>query len=145
MKTFKLVSLKISHPQHQVKFQEIDLLDGLVINKEDEERQWLVEIYVNKSHAELFTKLKEDEEGVKIEAIITREDNDPAFFITTVLSVAIMEDNMSVLFNGLLVGKTDISEDILTDLIQEGFHGNNLLKQFKQRVSDNKNTRTVTK
>jgi hypothetical protein len=140
MKTFKLVSLKISYPIEQGNNQEIELLDGLVINKEDEERQWLIEIYVEKGYEGLFTKLKEDEQGVKIEAIISREDNAPATFITTVQSISVMEDNMSILFNGVLVGKADRSEVILTDLIGEGFHGNALLQEFKMRVLDKRNT-----
>jgi predicted DNA binding protein len=138
LKTFKLVSLKISHPQDQVLSQDIDLIDGLVINKEDQDRQWLVEIYIDKVHSKLFTKLRENEQEVKIDAIITRKDNDPASFITTVRSLSVMEDNMSVLFNGLLVGKTDISEGVLTELIEEGYHGNDLLEEFKKRVSDQK-------
>jgi hypothetical protein len=140
MKTFKLVSLKISHPIELGNSQEIELLDGLVINKEDEERQWLVEIYVKKGYEGLFTQLKEDEQGVKIKATISREDNTPATFITTVQSISVMEDNMSILFNGVLIGKADRSESILTDLITEGFHGNSLLQEFKCRVLDKRNT-----
>ncbi|WP_246942859.1 YwpF-like family protein [Bacillus pinisoli] len=140
MKTFKLVSLKISHPQEQVKSQQIHLIDGLVINKEDEERKWLLEAYVGKECEELFTKLKEDEQEVKVEATISRKDNDPAAFITTIQSVAVMEENMSVLFNGVLVGKADMSEAILSELIEEGFQGNVLLQEFKKRVYEKKNT-----
>lgn len=145
MKTFKLVSLKISHPHQQVKNQEIDLIDGLVINKEDEGRRWLLEVYVEKKYEELFTQLKELEQEVKIEATISRKDNDPASFITTVQSVSTMEENMSVLFNGNLVGKANISESILTELIDEGLQGNALLEEFKKRVSDKKNIRVAAK
>ncbi|MBM7662510.1 hypothetical protein JOC85_003317 [Bacillus mesophilus] len=140
MKTFKLVSLKISHPQQQVRSQQIHLLDGLVINKEDEERKWLLEVYVDKEYEELFTKLKEEDQEVKVEATISRQDNDPASFITTIQSVAVMEQNMSILFNGVLVGKADMSEGILTELIDEGFQGNALLQEYKKRVDEKRNT-----
>ncbi|WP_456277486.1 YwpF family protein [Bacillus sp. AK128] len=140
MKTFKLVSLKISHPQQQVRSQQVELLDGLVINKEDEERRWLLEIYVDKEYEELFQKLKDDEQEVKVAATISRKDNDPASFITTIQSVAVMEHNMSVLFNGVLVGKADMSEAILTDLIDEGLQGNHLLEEYKKRVYEQRNT-----
>ncbi|MBM6619180.1 YwpF family protein [Bacillus suaedaesalsae] len=138
MKTFKLVSLKISHPQNQVIIQEVHLIDGLVINKEDDQRQWLIEMYVDKSHSELFNKLKDDEQELLVEAVISRSDNAPAPFITTILSVSLMEDNMSVLLNGLIVGKLDRSEDVLTELIEEGFHGNALLEEFKKRNTNEK-------
>ncbi|MFZ3589009.1 YwpF family protein [Bacillus sp. DJP31] len=140
MKTFKLVSLRISHPNHLVESQEIVLVDGLVINKEDDDRQWLLEGYMDTCYEHLFSKLKDEEREVKVEATISRKDNDPATFITTIQSISVMEDNISVLFNGLLVGKADISESILTELIGEGFHGNRLLLEFKKRVSDNKVT-----
>jgi hypothetical protein len=140
MKTFKLVSLKISHPQQQIKSQQIPLLDGLVINKEDEDRKWLLEIYVEKEFEELFKKLKESEQEVRVEATISRQDNDPASFISTIQSFAVMEQNMSVLFNGVLVGKADMSEGILIDLIDEGFQGNTLLQEFKKRVDEKRNT-----
>jgi hypothetical protein len=140
MKTFKLVSLKISHPQQQVRSQQIHLLDGLVINKEDEERKWLLEVYVDKEYEELFTRLKDAEQEVKVEATISRQDNDPASFITTIQSTAVMEKNMSILFNGVLVGKADMSEVILTDLIDEGFQGNALLEEYKKRVDEKRNT-----
>ncbi|MFD1736968.1 YwpF-like family protein [Bacillus salitolerans] len=145
MKTFKLVSLKISHPTDEVKAQEIHLLDGLVINKEDEERRWLIEIYVDKSYEELFSTLQSADQEVKIEATISRKDNDPATFITTVRSINMMEENMSILLNAVLVGKADISEGVLTDLIEEGFHGNDLLQEFKKRVSDKKTIGVQTK
>jgi hypothetical protein len=116
-----------------------------VINKEDEDRQWLIEIYVDKSYTDLFTKLNEKEQEVIIEAIISRQDNDPASFITIVRSVSIMEDNMSILFNGLLVGRTDISKGILADIVKDGFHGNSLLEEYKKRVSNKKNTRIASK
>lgn len=138
MKTFKLVSLRVSHPTDFVKSQEIELVDGLVINKEDEDRQWLLEGYMDKGYEELFTKLKDSEREVKLEAVISRKDNDPAVFITTIQSVSVMEDNVSVLFHGVLFGKADISEGILTELIEEGFHGNKLLLEFKKRISDKK-------
>ncbi|KAA0548552.1 hypothetical protein FZW96_08255 [Bacillus sp. BGMRC 2118] len=142
MKTFKLVSLKISHPQNHVIAQEVHLIDGLVINKEDDQRHWLIEMYVDKSHSEMFNKLKDEEQELRVDAVISREDNLPAPFIATVLSVSLMEDNMSVLLNGLIVSKLDRSEDVLTQLITEGFHGNALLEEFKKR---NNNEKTQTK
>lgn len=145
MKTFKLVSLKISHPQNQVVSQEIHLIDGLVINKEDEDRRWIIEMYVDKSHAELFNKLKDDEQELKVEAVISRPDNAPAPFISTVLNVSLMEDNMSVLLNSLLVGNLNRSEDVLTKLIDEGFHGNALLEEFKKRNTEKPPTKITVK
>ncbi len=138
MKTFKLVSLRISHPTDFVESQEITLVDGLVINKEDEERQWLLEGFMDKKYQDLFTKLKDAEREVKLQAVISREDNDPATFITTIQSITAMEDNVSVLFHGVLFGKADISEGILTALIGEGLHGNKLLLEFRKRISDKK-------
>jgi len=44
MKTFKLVSLQFIEDQDA---KDIDFIDGLIINKEDEKRTWLIELFTD--------------------------------------------------------------------------------------------------
>ena len=44
MKTFKIAGFYLAW---QGDAQEIELLDGLIINREDDKRSWLIELFVD--------------------------------------------------------------------------------------------------
>ncbi|EMT45401.1 hypothetical protein H919_10453 [Anoxybacillus flavithermus AK1] len=130
VKTFKLVALTLLHEQKQ----DIPLIDGLMINKEDENQRWLVEAYVEQTYHKLFTSLKE--KGTTFDALVTisRKTNDPAHVRATVRSVTMMGERMSVLMDAVLVKRSNLAEVVLEDLVQRGLHGETLLQQFKEQM-----------
>lgn len=135
MKTFKLKGLKIMPDEDEfMKTNDIELIDGLVINREDE-LGWLIEAYIERSYWDYFTDI-EDEEEIMIQIKITREENDPAFFLTKIVGInEIGEDKMNVLFQGTIVdhGKRRI-EEMLEMIINEGYQGKSLLEKFKELI-----------
>ncbi|RYI28862.1 hypothetical protein EVU96_13120 [Bacillus infantis] len=132
MKTFKLVSLQIVEGDG---LKDIFLDDGLIINKEDDLSNWLIEAYTSKSFLEYFTAAKESKKELTVQAVITKKENDPAPLIVTVSSVKELENHISVLLEGSLKRtKSDYAERLLDVLIQEGYADENLLSEFKSRM-----------
>jgi len=110
------------------------LHDGLVINREDE-FGWLIEAYMDHTHYDYFTSI-EDNDEIMVKVKISREDNDPAFFITNIVSInTIGENKMNVLFQGRVVDqKKSRIEEMLQMIIEEGYQGESLLKKFKELI-----------
>lgn len=135
LKTFKLKSLLIvNHVDKQVEKEEILLIDGLTIDREDGEDQWLIEAYVSGEYEEYFREL-EKKEDVMIQVKITKETNDPATFITTVTGLNIIDENMNVLFLGKMVDlRRGEAQNILEKLVHEGYEGEDLIERFKRKM-----------
>ncbi len=135
MKTFKIKSLIImAHETDNIIKKEIPLKDGLVINREDE-NGWLIEAFIDKSYYEYFKSLETTKE-LMIQVKITREENDPAFFITEIISLnEINSEKINVIFEGKIVDhiKSGI-EEMLKVIIDEGYQGESLLKKFKELI-----------
>src|SRR5690625_3912835 len=110
------------------------LLDGLIINREDE-FGWLIEAYMNDTYYEYFSSIKNNDE-IMVQVKISREDNDPAFFITNIVSInKIGENKMNVLFQGRVVDqKKSRIEEMLQKIIEEGYQGESLLKKYKELI-----------
>jgi len=136
MKTFKLKSLHILEGrENEIKEHAIELVDGLIINREDEKGQWLVEAFIEQDYEEFFRRLEKSNEEIMIKVKITKETNEPATFITTIIGINEIGDHMNVLFIGTMVDKRKhIIEDLLRDLITDGYQGEELLERFKERV-----------
>ncbi|WP_100011125.1 YwpF family protein [Lentibacillus sediminis] len=133
MKTFKLVALDlIEQKEEEVVQNNIPLIDGLIINREDEDNTWLIEAYTEHSYLELFTALQEYDE-ILVQVKITKESNEPATFITSIAGVNEIGGNINVLFIGTIVDqqKNQIEERLVA-LIEEGYHGEELLRKFKE-------------
>ncbi|MBP1968276.1 hypothetical protein J2Z83_000368 [Virgibacillus natechei] len=133
MKTFKLKSLEVMEPNDTERVQsKIELKDGLTINREDDDNQWLIEAYVDQSYLDYFNTLKEEDE-ITVKVKITKESNDPATFITSIIRVNPIGDHLNVLFIGPIVNRQeDKTEDVLSALIKEGYQGEELVKKFKE-------------
>lgn len=136
MKTFKLKGLEImENKEDGIEQKKISLTDGLVINREDDVG-WLIEAYIDKNqYLEYFSTIEHIEE-IMIQVKITREENDPAFFITKIINInEISEKQINVLFQGTVVdhGKSRI-EEMLQMIIEEGYQGESLLKKFKELI-----------
>lgn len=135
MKTFKLKGLKIMEDQDSAtKRKKISLIDGLVINREDESG-WIIEAYIEDSYKQYFESIINTEE-LMVQVKITREDNDPAFFITEIISVNAIDDGtINVLFQGKVVDhRNSRIEEMLEMIIEEGYQGESLLKKFKELI-----------
>lgn len=133
MKSFKLVSLEVmGNEEDNIAHRKIHLHDGLVINREDE-HGWLIEAFMDNEHLDFFRHHHQAEE-VMLKAKITRTDNDPAFFITEIVSVnEITNEKINVLFQGDVIDhrKSKI-EEMLKMIIEEGYQGESLLRKFKE-------------
>ena len=134
MKTFKLKSLKIIEDKNEdIISTDIALLDGLTINREDEENAWIIEAYTEQSYLDFFRRLQTENDEVLIEVKITKESNQPATFLTTIIDVNEIGDKMNVLFRGTIVDKQKSKiQEMLTSLVEEGYQGELLLEKFKE-------------
>lgn len=138
MKTFKLSSLEIvENKDDDIVLHEIPLIDGLIINREDEQNRWIVEAFMEKENFELFHSLKEKDDTVMLQVKITKETNNPATFITTILSINEIENRINVIFMGTIVDQQKgIVKDMLKKLIEEGYQGESLYKKFKELIEE---------
>lgn len=136
MKTFKLCSLVVLL-NNEVEPEEISLLDGLIINKEEAQKNWLIEVVVTHELEAFFSELHKTQEKFMVEATITKKTNEPATFVCTVKDINKMKTNTSVLLDGFLVVKEDdYSDMILRSIIKEGFEGEEVITEFKKRKKD---------
>lgn len=135
MKTFKLKGLTVvENESEKINQRTFTLKDGLVINREDDDG-WLIEAFLSAEYTNYFQSIQHIED-LLVQVKITREDNDPAFFITKILEIETVDDQyISVLFQATIVdhGKSRI-EELLESILEEGYQGESLLKKFKERM-----------
>ncbi|MBY0122276.1 YwpF-like family protein [Bacillus sp. S/N-304-OC-R1] len=130
MKTFKLITLQVVEEDSLV---DIDLIDGLIINQENEQNTWMLEAYVNKSYHDYFQELYEKGEDVIVQVVITKKENSPAAFQTKILTIKQVSDKISILFEGKLMKTNyDYAEIVLKKLIGQGLSSEELLQEFKK-------------
>lgn len=136
MKTFKLSSLEIVENENDDIIQhEIPLLDGLVINREDEENHWVIEAFMEKMYLEGFHKLNEKGDTVMLQVKITKDTNTQATFLTSILSINEIGEQINVIFLGTIVDKRKgIVKDMLKKLIEDGYQGESLYIKFKELI-----------
>lgn len=132
MKTFKLVHLKIINGEENgLVHTRIPLYDGLIINREDAKNRWVIEAYTSKIYLDYFQELQ-NQDKIMIQVKITKKSNDPAVFLTSIIDINEIGTKMNVLFMGTIVDqRKDRIESILKELINKGYEGKELLKQFK--------------
>lgn len=132
MKTFKIVAMQVLEGP---KGKDIPLVDGLIINKENEDGTWIIEAFIDLQFEEYFQKKKDQEQPFEIRVIITHAANDPAPFTVKVHKLIHLDSHVSVLFAGKLSKrKNEYSELLLDDLIKEGYSGEELMAEFKKRM-----------
>ncbi|AIF43929.1 YwpF family protein [Virgibacillus sp. SK37] len=134
MKTFKLKSLEILEQQgEEIKKHSIELKDGLIINREDDRNQWTIEAYLDHSYLTFFNRMKEIRDEIMIQVKITKESNDYATFITSIVSINEIGSDMNVLFLGTIIDRQKSKiEEMLVTLVEQGYEGKNLIKKFKE-------------
>lgn len=135
MKTFKLVSLQVVEDD---KIWDVELVDGLIINKEDEKQFWLIEVFTTPSYQDYFEKALQDQREFIIRAVISKKDNDPASFHIRVCSVKGFESNVSIMLEGTLKrnSRRSYAESLLQELVGKGLSGEVLLDEFKDKMKN---------
>lgn len=142
MKTFKLSSFMILFDDEiksdeEMKGKEIPLVEGLIINKEEVEKNWLLEAVLDSEWKEYFQNYLDTEQSFMTEVTITKKTNDPATLICEVKSVNELEEHIVVHLEGMIVvKKDDLSDMLLKELIDEGFSGDELYQKFRRRKKD---------
>ncbi|MGY0692177.1 YwpF family protein [Virgibacillus sp. FSP13] len=136
MKTFKLKKLEILESVDDDIIQhDIPLRDGLIINREDDENQWVLEAYLNHDYLPFFKELKDKKDQIMVQVKITKESNSPAIFITSIFSINEIGSHANVLFKGNIVDRQKgIIQDMLQKLVEEGYQGESLIKKFKELI-----------
>lgn len=129
MKTFKLISLQLVDDDN---LQDIELKDGLIINREDDQKRWLIEAFLAPEYTGFFLNALEHNEEFMIQVVITKKENDPAPFRAKVLRIVDINSSKSVLLEGYLnKTKSGYAELLLAQLIDQGLSGDQLLETFK--------------
>ena len=132
MKTIKLISMQLADDDALV---DIDMEDGLIINKEDDKGTWLVEVFTDHKYIPYFEDACANDKEIIVQVIITKRENDPAAFSTKVCCVKKLKKHASILLTGKLTKpKSDYPEKLLEHLIDKGFTGDQLLAEFKQYI-----------
>lgn len=142
MKTFKLISLKFISEKDAV---DILLEDGLIINKEEENKTWLIEVFTRDTFHNFFQRALEEERELFVETVITRADNAPVSFRVKVKAVRKLDARITVLLEGTLNKvRSSSPEQTLETLIKQGLSGEELLSEFqRQRKLQTKHTTEV--
>lgn len=135
MKTFKLISLEVFENNH---FRNIELVDGLIINKEDDKNTWLIEVYTKPDQTDFFEKALQSQEEQIIRVVISKEENDPVSFHIKARTIKKLDKNVSIMLHGTLkrTSRKNYSESLLKDLLDQGLHGEMLLTEFKDRLKN---------
>lgn len=132
MKTFKLISLQVVEECGLI---DIKLEDGLVINKEDKNRTWLLEAYVSAAYEPYFQALLDADQELSMQVVISRAENDPAYFQAKSLRIKKLAGGyLSLLFKGKINQENTYPELLLSALIEKGLSGQELLKEFKEKM-----------
>lgn len=132
MKTFKLVSMEILENDIGI---NIPLKDGLIINKEDENSTWILEAYTELENFNYLQSLQEKKNDIIVQAVITKKENDPAYFQTRIISLKRFENSTSLLLEGhLRRARSNYSELLLESLIKRDLAGDALLTEFKDKM-----------
>lgn len=132
MKTFKLISMQIADKGSLL---DIEMEDGLIINKEDDQGTWLVEVFADHKYIPYFEEACENDKEITVQVVITKKENDPAAFSTKVCCVKKLKKHASILLTGKLTKpKSDYPETLLEHLMETGLTGDQLLHEFKEKI-----------
>ncbi len=136
MKTFKLCTLRILMDESgRDTTIPVAIQDGLTVSTE-QTAQWVAEIVVPPTDQPIVDELFTKHLRALIEITISRPDNDPAAMIVTPLERTALSEHVSYVFTGKMVMmKNDLSESILREVVEDGFAGEELVQEYKDRRS----------
>jgi hypothetical protein len=132
LKTFKMISLQLADADALV---DIEIEDGLIINKEDDKGTWLVEAFVDHKYIPYFEDAHANDADIIVQVVITKKDNDPAAFLTKVCCVKKLKKHASILLTGKLTKPINVyPQQLLEQLLNNGLTGDQLLAEFKDKI-----------
>lgn len=136
MKTFKLISIRIETEDH---IEDIELNDGLIISQENSKGTWVIEAYCASKHLNFFQTLLYEGNDLDAHVIITKPENNPATFKSRIISIKPLDQGISVLLQGVLRrNNNDYATIVLSELIESGLSGDELLKEFRNHIKTRK-------
>ncbi|MTD30827.1 YwpF family protein [Planomicrobium sp. YIM 101495] len=128
MKTFKLLSFSLVENEEV----EYPLIDGIIINQENSHRSWVLEMLMEHQHKDVFNRLQEIGDVVDVNVVISYPGNEPAPFEVAVYGVKPIGEHISVLMKGTLKrARRKYAETLLSELLEDGLSGDELLEQFE--------------
>lgn len=130
MKSFKVIDMKIIQEQN---FIVPEVKDGVIINMEQGDNPWIIEIVTDGDLSSILEKLK----GSLLEMMvtITRPSNAPAKFSAELMDINQMDDMISVVFKGsVIVQGPNYAEELLEFLVEEGYESTALINEFNSRM-----------
>ncbi|ANU27489.1 YwpF family protein [Planococcus versutus] len=129
MKTFKMLSLGI---EKNDQVTDYPVFDGIIINQENDERSWILEMLIDLPYQEFFDHLLGTKEVVAVQVVISYPGNEPAPFEVIVQDVKVMGEQVSVLMKGTLIrARRKYAETLLSELLEDGLEGQQLLERFE--------------
>ncbi|NHA36654.1 hypothetical protein C1O33_07815 [Staphylococcus schleiferi] len=133
MKTFKAVRFQIVSENSTV--TEYELIDGVIINKENSGTGWLLEIVISEVHQEQMEQYMAEEKLLDIRVVITRPSNDPALFDATIKHITPLKEYISVVFECHIYTLRQVyAESLLEQLVNEGLEGDELITTFNRMM-----------
>lgn len=134
MKTFKMISIEVVQDNGLLPFP---LYDGIIINQENSHRLWVLELFIDQKHKEIFEKWKTEEKLLTVRVVISYPGNEPAAFIVSVENWRQIGERISVLMKGRLKrARSKYAEHLLEELLEEGLEGDALLERFEADMWD---------
>jgi hypothetical protein len=133
MKTFRLVSLEVVENDE---LKKIALVDGLMINKEDEHSNWLIEVFTISSDLAYFEKNLKSHSEFNIRVVISSQENDPVYFQTKVRTINKLGTKVSIMLEGKIkkISVRNYAVSLLRDLLDQGLSGDQLHNEFKDKL-----------
>lgn len=103
MKTYQLCTLKVineENPNNET--IEINIEDGLIINKEDGSKKWLIDAIITEEDRALIENLTKEKNELKIEVAITTKNNRPATMDMSIRNIVQLSRNVGILLEGYM-------------------------------------------
>lgn len=142
LKTFKIASFLLADENEA---REVEMIDGLIINQEDDKSTWLIELFVDPVHEPLFHSYEQQEE-LTVQVHITHRSNDPALLSVQIKAINKLEKGTSVLLEGILLQRrNEYAKQVLSELIDEGLEGKELVETFSTYLQQRKNIPSTEK
>lgn len=127
LKTFKVAAFFL---EKQGELLPIPIQDGLIINREDEQQSWLIELFLDEKEEQSIRPF-EGKEQVQARVAITHRGNDPALFDVAIRSFQPLEKGISVLLDAQLRQmRNEYAKQVLHSLVEQGLEGEELLDTF---------------
>lgn len=134
MRTFQLKALTILEKtkENTIVRQNIPLLDGLIINREDENKSWIIEAYIEKKFQTFIDRFLSLNDILMLEVKISKETNDPALFVAKLIDHNSIFSNMNVLFKGSMIDqRNEKVKGYIENLLQRGYYGEEVMTKYE--------------